>query len=81
MTNSKTGQTNTYGAAHNGNNVYAGSDGNVYRNDGSGWQQNTGDGWHDMDSPFNSSQLDDENQARSWGDDRYSSYANRGYLW
>jgi hypothetical protein len=31
VTNGRTGQTNTYGTAHNGNDVYAGSDGNVYR--------------------------------------------------
>ncbi len=79
VTNSKTGQTNTYGAAHNGNNVYAGSDGNVYRNDGSGWQQNTGDGWHSADSSANTSDLDRFSQARSTGDSRYNSYSSRGF--
>lgn len=76
VTNGKTGQTNTYAAGHNGNNVYAGSDGNVYRNDGSGWQENSGDGWHDTNS--DSSYLDQENQARGWGDNQYSSFNDRG---
>jgi len=75
----RSGQTNTYEAGHNGNNVYAGSDGNVYRNDGSGWQKNTGSGWQSTDSSFDSSDLDRESQARSWGDDRYSSFSSRGY--
>jgi hypothetical protein len=79
VTNGKTGQTNTYGAAHDGNDVYAGSDGNVYRNDGSGWQENSGSGWHGTDSASDSSYLDQESQARGWGSNQYSSFANRGY--
>ena len=79
VTNAKTGQTNTYEAGHAGNNVYAGSDGNVYRNTGSGWQKNTGSGWHDTESSFNTSNLDRWSQSRSWGENRYSSFSNRGF--
>lgn len=78
VTNGKTGQTNTYGVAHNGNDVYAGSDGNVYRNDGSGWQQNTGNGWQNMNT--SSSDLDRFSQARSSGESRYNSFSNRGFF-
>jgi len=80
VTNGRTGQTNTYGVGHNGNDVYAGSDGNVYRNNGSGWQENSGGGWHNTDSSFNSSYVNQESQARSWGDNRYSSFDNRGFF-
>jgi hypothetical protein len=78
VSNAKTGQTNTYGVAHVGNNVYAGSDGNVYRNTGSGWEKNTGGGWQSSDSSFDSSSLDRESQARSWGDSQYSSFDRSG---
>jgi hypothetical protein len=74
------GQTNTYEAGHSDNNVYAGSDGNVYRNDGGGWQKSTGGGWQSADSSFDQSYLDRESQARSWGADRYSSFADRGFF-
>jgi hypothetical protein len=73
------GQTNTYEAGHAGNNVYAGSDGNVYRNNGSGWEKNTASGWQHTDSSFNSSNLDRWSQSRSWGENWYSSFSNRGY--
>jgi hypothetical protein len=78
VTNGKTGQTNTYGAAHNGNDVYAGSDGNVYRNTGSGWQENTGNGWQSTGSNDNSD-LDRFSQARSSGESRYNSFSSRGF--
>jgi hypothetical protein len=78
VTNGKTGQTNTYEAGHNGNNVYAGSDGNVYRNTNNGWQKSTSSGWQSTGSSYDSS-LDRYNQARSYGDDRYNSFSNRGY--
>ncbi len=80
VTSGTTGQTKTYQLSHSGNNVYAGSDGNVYRNTGSGWQKSTGGGWQSADSSFDSSDLDRWDQARSWGDDRYSSFANRGFF-
>jgi len=74
----KSGQTNTYEAGHNGNNVYAGSDGNVYRNTGDGWQKNTSSGWQTMGSSYNSD-LDRYSQSRSYGENRYNSFSNRGF--
>jgi hypothetical protein len=78
VNNDKTGQTNTYEAGHVGNNVYAGSDGNVYKNTGNGWQKATSNGWQGAGSSYNSN-LDRYSQARSTGENRYNSFAQRSF--
>ncbi len=75
-TNPTTGQTKTYGAAREGNSVYADKDGNVYRNSGSGWQQHTSSGWQSASG--DTSWADREQQARSEGEDRFNSFSQSG---
>ncbi|MFG1477096.1 carbohydrate-binding family V/XII [Xanthobacter sp. V4C-4] len=65
--------TNTAAAWHNGN-VMVDHDGNVYRHSDTGWNRNTGTGWQDVDRNFNSSNLDNEARARSWGDQRVNNF-------
>ena len=50
VNNGKTGQTNTYGAGHNGNDVYAGSDGNVYATTAAAGRGIPGNGWNSAGS-------------------------------
>jgi hypothetical protein len=78
--NAKTGQTNTW---NNGkpsdNNHYAGSDGSVYKNDGSGWQHQTASGWQSASG--DTSWADREQQARSDGESRESSFGSGAGGW
>jgi len=78
--NARTGQTNTW---NNGkpsdNNHYAGADGSVYRNDGGGWQQHTASGWQSASG--DTSWADREQQARSDGESRESSFGSSSGGW
>jgi hypothetical protein len=73
--NARTGQTNSWSSASLGNNHYADVNGNVYRNTGSGWEQHgsTG-GWSSASGA--SSWANRESQARSAGEDHFSSFAS-----
>jgi hypothetical protein len=74
--NARTGESNTFGTASVGNNHYADANGNVYKNTGSGWQQHTSSGWQAAGG--DTSWADREQQARSTGQDRFSSFNNGG---
>ena len=76
--NARTGQTNTYGSGWSGGDHYASADGQVYRNTGSGWEKNTSSGWQSV-SAEDTSWADREQQARSQGFDRFSSFAGGGW--
>ncbi|TCT03262.1 carbohydrate-binding family V/XII [Aquabacter spiritensis] len=65
-TNQRTGNS----VAWNNGNVYADHDGNVYQHDNTGWNRNTGSGWQPVDRSFDSSQLDNERQARDFSAQR-----------
>ena len=78
-TNPTTGQTKTYGAAREGNNVYADDNGQTYKNSGSGWQQHTSSGWQSSGS--SPSWADREQQARTQGDDRFNSFSQSSGGW
>ncbi|MCB1729209.1 MAG: hypothetical protein KDI21_01905 [Halieaceae bacterium] len=71
--NARTGQTNTYSSGSSDGDHYASANGQNYRNDGSGWQKQTADGWQDA-SRDDTSWADREQQARSQGDARASSF-------
>ncbi|MFS8036928.1 carbohydrate-binding family V/XII [Xanthobacter sp. AM11] len=71
--------TNTAAAWNNGN-VMVDHDGNVYKHtDDGGWSKNTGSGWQNMDRSADTSHLDEENRARSWGQQRTSGYGGDGF--
>ena len=75
-TNPTTGQTQTHssGAARQGDDLYADHDGNVYRNSGSGgWQKQTTSAWQSASG--DTSWANREQQARSDGDSRFSSFS------
>jgi hypothetical protein len=72
-TNPTTGKTQSYGAAREGNNVYADKDGNVYKNSGSGWQQHSSSGWQSAST--DTSWADREQQGRSQGESRFGNYS------
>ena len=74
----RTGQTNTYGSGWSGGDHYASADGQVYRNTGSGWEKNTSSGWQSAASE-DTSWADRDQQARSAGADRFSSFAGDGW--
>ncbi len=77
-TNPTTGQTQTYGAAYGGNNVYADSSGNVYRNTGTGWQQSTSSGW--QGAPSEPSWAGSEQWARNQGENQFNTFSqSSGY--
>jgi hypothetical protein len=64
------------GVAHVGDNVYAGHDGNVYKKTDSGWQSMVQGGATRLDSA-NTAQIQNlnrENDARSFGNDRFNSF-------
>jgi len=75
-TNPSTGKTQTYGAAREGNNVYADKDGNIYKYSGGGWQQHTPSGWQSASGDM--SWADREQQARSEGEDRFNTFSQSG---
>jgi hypothetical protein len=75
--NAQTGQTKTWNNGTPQNSHYAGADGNVYRSDGSGnWQQHSDSGWSNVSSSDWASR---EQQARSSGADRTSSWGGGGW--
>jgi hypothetical protein len=78
-TNANTGQTKTYGSGSQpANDHYADSSGNVYKgSSSSGWQQHTSSGGWDKPSGDTSS-MDRESEARSYGGDRASSFSRGG---
>src|SRR5215510_8722901 len=75
-TNPNTGKTTSYGAAREGNTVYADKDGNTYRSSPGGWQQHTSSGWQSASG--DTSWADREQQARSEGEDRFNSFSQSG---
>lgn len=78
--NSHTGQTNTWNNGHpSDNNHYGSADGGVYRNDGGGWQQHTAGGWQSASG--DTSWADREQQARSDGESRESSFGSSSGGW
>jgi hypothetical protein len=78
--NSHTGQTNTWSNGQSSsNNHYGSSDGGVYKNDGSGWQQHTSSGWQPASG--DTSWADKEQQARSAGESRESSFGSNSGGW
>lgn len=75
--NAKTGETKTWGSGTLQGTHVAGADGNVYRSDGSGgWQQHSASGWGGASG--DTSWADREQQARSSGADRTSSWGGGG---
>jgi hypothetical protein len=66
------------GAARVGNDLYATHDGNVYRNTGSGWQQSSGGSWSGVSDSGRSASLSQQQQVRSTGEARASSYRASG---
>ncbi len=78
--NARTGQTKTWSDGVPQNTHYAGADGNAYRSTGSGWQQQTSSGgW--QSAAGSSSWADREQQARSTGDSRESSFGSGSGGW
>ncbi len=65
--------TNTAAAWHNGN-VMVDHDGNVYRHNDNGWSRNTTSGWQNVDRNTDTQRLDDEQQARSWSQQRVDNF-------
>ena len=61
-----------------GGDYYAAKDGTVYKNTGSGWQSNSGSGWNSVNDSSKTQQLSKESQARSTGEQRYSSFQSNG---
>jgi hypothetical protein len=78
VTNAQTGQTHTYGSGYNGDDRYASANGQNWRNDGSGWQKQTASGWQNVGGGEDTSWADREQQARSQGQDRVSSFSQGG---
>lgn len=74
--NANTGKSNTVSTASVGNNHYADVNGNVYKNTGNGWQQHTSSGWQSAGG--DTSWANREQQARSSGQDRFSSFGSGG---
>lgn len=76
--NARTG--NYTGVVDVNNNVYADHNGNIYKNTDDGWQKYNGSGsWSDVDRP-NQTRLDQQQQARAWGEQRTQSWSNAGGL-
>ena len=78
VTNAQTGQTHTFSSGFNGDDRYASADGQNYRNDGSGWQKQTSNGWQSAGDE-DTSWADNEQQARSQGEDRVNSFSQGGF--
>jgi hypothetical protein len=75
--NAKTGETKTWGSGTLQGTHVAGADGNVYRSDGSGgWQQHSASGWGSASG--DTGWANSEQQARSQGADRTSSWGDGG---
>jgi hypothetical protein len=79
VTNAQTGQTHTFSSGYNGDDRYASANGQSWRNDGNcGWQKQTASGWENVGSSEDTSWADREQQARSEGQDRVSSFSQSG---
>ena len=78
VTNAQTGESHTFSSGYNGDDRYASADGQNYRNDGSGWQKQSASGWQSAGSE-DTSWADREQQARSRGEDRVSSFSQGGF--
>jgi hypothetical protein len=77
--NARTGQTNTYSSGASDGDHYASANGQNYRNQGSGWQKQSSDGsWQDA-SKEDTSWADREQQARSQGAARSSSFGGGSF--
>jgi hypothetical protein len=79
VTNARTGQTHTYSSGYNGDDRYASDNGEDWRNDGSGWQKQTASGWQNVGSSEDTSWADREQQARSEGQNRVSSFSQGSF--
>ncbi len=78
--NARTGQTNTWSNGQaSANNHYGSSNGSVFRNSGGGWQQHTSSGWQSASG--DTSWADREQQARSTGESRESSFGSSAGGW
>lgn len=75
--NANTGQTKTYSSGSDGNDRYASANGENYKNDGSGWQKQTSSGWESAKGE-DTSWADREQQARSEGQSKFSSFSQGG---
>ena len=78
--NARTGQTKTWSDGVPQNTHYAGADGNAYKSTASGWQQHTSSGGLQSASG-SSSWADREQQARSTGESRESSFGSGSGGW
>jgi hypothetical protein len=78
VTNAQTGQSHTFSSGSDDGQRYASADGQNYRNDGSGWQKQTASGWQSAANE-DTSWADREQQARSQGEDRTSSFSQGGF--
>ncbi|OYZ94943.1 MAG: carbohydrate-binding family V/XII [Xanthobacter sp. 17-67-6] len=72
-TNQRTGNT----VGWNNGNVYADHDGNVYQHSDTGWNKATTSGWQSVDHNAAPAGLDQERQARQWGNERVDTGADR----
>ena len=78
--NARTGQTKTWSDGVPQNDHYASPDGNVTRSTNSGWQQHTSSGgWQSTSG--STSWADREQQARSTGESRESSFSSNSGGW
>ena len=77
--NAQTGQTKTWSDGVPQNTHYAGADGNAYKSTSSGWQQHTSSGW--QNAAGSTSSADREQQARSTGESRESSFGSGSGGW
>ncbi|MCP5130888.1 MAG: hypothetical protein H6985_15050 [Pseudomonadales bacterium] len=75
VTNANTGQTKSFDSGYSDGDHYASANGENYRNDGSGWQKQSDDGSWQSVSAQDSSWADREQQARSQGQARASSFS------
>ena len=78
VTNAQTGQSHTFSSGTDDGQRYASANGKNYRNDGSGWQKQTLSGWQSAGNE-DTSWADREQQARSQGEDRTSSFSQGGF--
>jgi len=79
VTNAQTGQTHTFSSGGDDGQRYASANGENWRNDGGGWQKQTASGWQNVGSGEDTSWADREQQARSQGNARVSSFSQGGF--
>jgi len=75
--NARTGESHTLDTARVNGNLYAGADGHVYSNTGDGWKQHGANGWQAASG--DTAWADREQQARTQGTDRVSSFGSGGW--